>query len=136
VATEVDGVWSVIGHKDLFDDDISTTDRFESLVNVTWEHIPGYLSNTSYSDSHPSMPDLGTVSKSSGSSAMSMPGLHAISDSLGTASNLSDWLSEARDVAQSDDSCSQLSSFDIISALADITLGEEDTVAAILTDVV
>jgi hypothetical protein len=103
---------------------------------VTWDHIPGYLSDTSFSDSHSSMLDLVTVSESSGLSASSMPGLHTVSNSTGSVTSDSDWLSEVVDVAQGDDLGLQLSDSDLMSAWADILAGEMDNVAAILSEVV
>jgi hypothetical protein len=44
VATEEDGVWSAVNLADLYDHNISPTDSIESFFDISWDHIPGYLS--------------------------------------------------------------------------------------------
>ena len=75
------------------------------------------------------------VSESSGFSASSMPGLRTVSNLTGSVASDLDWLLEVVDVAQGDDSGSQLSDSDLISAWADTSTGEMDYVAAILSKV-
>jgi len=136
MASEVDNIWSVFEPTDLYDNDVSPADSVESLFDVSWDHIPGYVSDTSSSDTPDSMPDLQTVSDSSASIASSMPSLHAVSLSMGSSVGEWDWLSEVGDAAPSDDLGLQFAETDLASAMADINPGNEDLVAAMLTDVV
>jgi hypothetical protein len=82
------------------------------------------------------MPDLQTVSDSSASVASSMPSLRAVSPSLGSSVIEWDWLSEVGDAAPSDDSSSQFAETNLTSAMADINHGDENLVAAMLTECV
>jgi hypothetical protein len=134
VASEVDGVWSAFEPADLYDNDVSPTDSVKSLFDVSWDHIPGYLSDNSSYDAPDSMPDLQTVSDSSASIASSMPSRCAVSLSMG--SSVGDWLSEVGDAVPSDDLGSQFAETDRASAMADINPGDEDLVAAMLAEVV
>jgi hypothetical protein len=117
----------------LFDDDltnVSSVLSFGSSPDITWKHVPSYLSNTSVSVSNGSMPDLETVSDSS--AATSMPDLRSVSDS--DDDSASDWFSEVEEDKLSDDLADNLSetSFEEIAA----GIGEEDMeeVAAIISE--
>ena len=129
-------MWSAYEPADLFDTDVSPTDSVESLFDILCDHIPGYLSDTSSFDTPDSMPDLQMVSESSVSSVSSMPSLRAVSPSLSSSTGDRDWLSEVGDVVPGDDLDSQLTESDLNSIIADISPGEEDLVATMLTEVV
>jgi hypothetical protein len=113
VASEEDGVWSAFKLTDLYDNDVS------------WDHISGYLSNTSSSDALASIPDLQTVSDSSASTASSTPSLCAVSLLMGSRIGDLDWLSEVGDAALSDDLGSQFTETDLTLAMADINPGDQ-----------
>jgi hypothetical protein len=133
VSSKEDGVWSAFELADLYDDNVSVSDSVDSVSDVSWDHIPGYLSDTSCSEAADSLPDLQTVSNSSDNS--SLPDLETLSESTeGRAA--SDWLSEVGDSAPGDDSVSQLDPADFTSAIADLDPDEDDNVAAILSEVV
>ena len=130
---EEDGAWSTANLSDLFDDnltDVSSVLSFGSSPDITWEHVPSYLSDTSVSVSNGSMPDLETVSDSS--AATSMPDLRSVSDS--DDNSVSDWFSEVEEDKLSDDLADDLSetSFEEIAA----GIGEEDMeeVATIISE--
>jgi len=70
--TDLDGAWSTASLSDLFDDDdVTDADSVysvESVLDITWDHIPSYLSDTSLSSgSEGGMPGLVPVSNSSDS---------------------------------------------------------------------
>jgi hypothetical protein len=130
---EGDGTWSTANLSDLFNDDltdVSSILSFESSPDITWDHVPSYLSDTSVSVSNRSMPDLETISDSS--AATSMPNLCLVSDP--DDDSASDWFSEVEEDKLSDDLADNLSetSFEEIAA----GIGEEDMeeVAAIISE--
>jgi hypothetical protein len=132
ILSEEDGAWSTASLSDLFEDSSTDTDSVESLYDVSWDHIPTYLSDTSLSVSDGSMPDLMTVSESS--ATMSMPDLRSVSNS--DSSSDDDWFSEVEDAASGDDSsvASVETSFEAV--MANVCDGDIDEVAAILSEVV
>jgi hypothetical protein len=129
VPSEEDGVWSAFKLADLYDDNVSISDSgdsVQSLFDVSWDHIPGYLSDTSSSEAHGSMPSL--LIHSDSSDTTSMPSLKAVS-SLSGSSAASDWLSEVGDAAPGDDPVPQSDLADFTSAIADLDPEENNDVA-------
>jgi len=86
--TDLDGAWFSASLSNLFDDnditDTHSVNSVESSLNITWDHIPLYLSDTSLSSVlEGSMPGLVSVSDSLdsvSSDSTSMPDLQAVSN--------------------------------------------------------
>jgi hypothetical protein len=139
--TDLDGAWSTASLSDLFDDDdVTDADSVysvESVLGITWDHIPSYLSDTSLSSgSEGGMPGLVPVSNSSdsvSSDSTSMPDLQAVSESDGSSDG--DWFSEVEENALGDDPRVDSVEASFATVMADVSDEEVDSVAAALTEI-
>ena len=116
VIAEDDGVWSVFEPADLFDDDISVTDRSETGSSSSWDYVQNNSSASSLEtdDDGNSMPDLQEVSDSDTER-------DSDTESESGDDESSDWLSEVGDRESSGASTFGDELLDALSAeLADI----------------
>jgi len=144
VSSEEDGVWSAFDPTDLYDDDVSvanSTTTFsdgsaESLFDISWDHIPGYLSATSVSDKSDiwvDMPSLQTVSDTVAESDSLPSGTVSEQGDDDFGEDGSDWFSEVGDDTLSVDFSAEV---DFATAMADVNDENEETFAMMLTEVV
>jgi gag-polypeptide of LTR copia-type/Zinc knuckle len=139
--TDLDGAWSTASLSDLFNDDdvtdMDSVNSVESSLDITWDHVPSYLSDTSLSSvSEGSMPGLVSVSNSSdsvSSDSTSMPDLQAVSESDGSSDG--DWFSEVEENTLGDDPRVDSVETSFATVMADVSDEEVNSVAAALTEI-